>query len=233
MSFNISSVRRKMPLLLALAGTAVFSQFASASYIDHDINVTYELTSTFTPELGTNTYDVYLALDATHFSQPVGYLVAVALQFQKDQNNNPPLVSLVDAPGGAGDWSLSIQGGTDAGGCKPGNADFECFQFSAADNASAVPASEVYVFHFAVTLPGTTALIATNDIKAVYDLNRDGSGRGVLGQTSQSLNIDPCSGNGCGQINPNGPNTPEPGTMVMMLSGMGLVGIGAFRKLRS
>ena len=86
---------------------------------------------------------------------------------------------------------------------------------------------------FAVTLPGTTALIATNDIKAVYDLNRDGSGQGVLGQTSHALNIDSCTAGGCGQINPNDPNTPEPGTMVMMLSGMGLVGIGAFRKLRS
>ncbi len=225
MSFNVSGLPRlRMPFVLALAGAAVFSQFANASIIDTSVNVTYELTSTFTPVTG-NTYDVFLALDATHFSQAPGFLIAVALQFQ-----NNATVSLISAPGGTADWSF-VAGGTNSGGCD-GNGNFECFKYVGSDNASAVPAASLYDFEFAVTLPGTTALIAANDIKAVYKTNRDGSGQ-LLGQTSQTASIDSCTGNGCGQINPLGSNTPEPGTMMMMLSGMGLLGVGAFRKFRS
>jgi hypothetical protein len=239
MNFNISSVRRTMPLLLALAGTAVFSQFATASYLDTTDNVTYELSSTFTPVGGD--YHVFLALDATNFSAGNGFLVAVALQVQSQAT----AVTLVQAPGGVGDWTtgqhggISNSGGSD--GCSNNNANFECFQFAhvgqSPDNATQVRATGIYLFEFAVTLPAGTALngsSSVNDIKASYNTQRDANGTKLGDITSPGgLAIDSCVGGGCGTINPNGPNTPEPGTMVMMLSGMGLVGIGAFRKLRS
>jgi hypothetical protein len=173
---------------------------------------------------------VFLALDATAFSQGNGFLVALALQFQQGAG-----VALLQAPGGVSDWTGIAGGiGNSGPGCD-GNGNFECFQFAhsgtAPDNATKVPAPSIYDFEFAVTLPAGTQLSSSNDIKALYNTARDGSGNKLGDITSQTINIDSCTGNGCGSINPNG-TVPEPGTMVTMLSGFGLLGVGAFRRIR-
>ena len=205
----------------------MFTQYADATIIDTTLNVRYELTSTFTPVSG-NTYDVFLAIDASLFNQGPGFLTAVALQF-----NNPTSVTLLQAPGGVSDWSVDIPGGLNANGCN-GNGNLDCFQFlhtgPAPDNATAVPHASLLSFEFAVTLPGTTALSASNDVKAEYNAARDGSGHN-LGITSQAIPIDQCSGSTCGSINPTSV-VPEPGTTLLMVAGLGLLGIGSFRKVR-
>jgi hypothetical protein len=227
MNINISRMSRVGTLsLLTVAGALSFAQFANASTIDTTNHVTYELSSTFTP-VSDNTYNVFLAIDTSAFSQGPGFLTALALQF-----NNPTSVTLLNAPGGVGDWSVDQPGGLNANGCN-GSGNFDCFAFTGSDNATAVPSASLFVFRFAVTLPTGTALSASNDIKAEYNAAKDGSGHN-LGITSQAATIDSCIGGGCGTINPLGTNpTPEPGTIVMMISGLGLLGIGTFRKVRS
>jgi hypothetical protein len=215
----------KTSSLLAIAGALAFTQFANATVIDTSLNVRYELTSTFTPAAGTNTYDVFLAIDTSLFNGGAGFLTAVALQF-----NNPTSVTLKSAPGGVSDWSAEIPGGLDSGGCN-GNGNFECFQFKGTDNATSVPHSSLFVFDFAVTLPGTTALSASNDIKADYNASKDNTGKN-LGITSMTEPIDMCSGNTCGSINPLG-GVPEPSTILMAISGLALLGLGSLRKIRS
>jgi hypothetical protein len=218
----------KTSSLFAIAGALAFTQFANATVIDTSLNVRYELTSTFTP-VTDNTYDVFLAIDTSLFNGGAGFLTAVALQF-----NSPTSVTLLLAPGGVSDWSTEIVGGLNSGGCN-GTGNFECFQFldngGSTDNATAVPHSSLYVFEFAVTLPGTTALSASNDIKAAYNAARDNSGKN-LGLTSMGETIDVCSGNSCGSINPLG-GVPEPSTILMAISGLALLGLGSLRKIRS
>ena len=224
MYINLACMSRVGTSLLAVIGAFNLAPFAKASTIDTTNHVTYELTSTFTP-VTDNTYNVFLAIDASAFSQGSGFLTSVALQF-----NNPTSVTLQAAPGGLADWSAEMAGGLDSSGCN-GNGNFECFEYLGSDNATAVPSASLFVFRFAVTLPGTTALSATNDIKAEYNTARNASGRN-LGITSQAATIDSCIGNTCGTINPLA-TTPEPGTIVMMMSGLGLLGVGTFRKPRN
>jgi len=224
MKFSFRGIGIKTSSLIAIAGALAFTQFANATVIDTSLNVRYELTSTFTP-VTDNTYDVFLAIDTSLFNGGAGFLTAVALQF-----NNPTSVTLLAAPGGVSDWSAEIPGGLDSSGCN-GNGNFECFQFKGTDNATSVPHSSLFVFEFAVTLPGTTALSANNDIKADYNASKDNTGKN-LGITSMTEPIDVCSGNTCGSINPLG-GVPEPSTILMAISGLGLVALGSLRKIRS
>ncbi len=177
------------------------SQYARASVTDAALDVTYTATSTFAP-VTDNTYDVFLTVDASQFSAGTGYLTAISLQY-KTGSATSSSVTLVEAPGGIGDWSLEMPGGLNKSGCdtsNPSSGDV-CFQNVSADTA--VPGGP-YDFEFAVTMPGTDALTAASDLKVAYNTAMDNSGKN-LGLTSQRITID---------------LAPEPGTMVLFGTGL-------------
>ena len=197
---------------LCAAALAVASLANAATITDTTLNVTYTATSSFVPVSG-NTYDVFLKIDATGFSQGSGYLDAVAMQFKT--GSDVATVTLVDAPGGTSGWSLPDPGGLNKKGCdSAGSTSGDvCFQNNGANPA--VPATGIYNFEFAVTLPSGDALTAASDIKAVYNTAADNSGTN-LGITSQSITIDKHA------------DAPEPGTVGLL--GAGLVGISFMLK---
>jgi hypothetical protein len=198
--------------LISVAALTVASLANADTITDTSLNVTYTATSSFVPVSG-NTYDVYLSIDATGFSQGLGYLDAVAMQFKT--GSDIASVTLVDAPGGTSGWSLPDPGGLNKNGCDSVgvSAGDVCFQNNGANPA--VPATGVYNFEFAVTLPGTDALTAASDIKAAYNAAADNSGKN-LGLTSQSITIGQHA------------DAPEPGTVGLL--GAGLVGVSLMLK---
>jgi hypothetical protein len=75
-----------------------------------------------------------------------------------------------------------------AGGC--------CGKVASGAGGSAavgVPQTGLLTFEFAVTLPGTTALSAVNDVRAEYNSALPPIQGGNLGITSQAITIDRCT----------------------------------------
>src|SRR6516162_12282 len=103
MKSNLSRI--KTLSMVAIVGALFFTQFARATpIIDITNNVSYELSSTFTP-VSDNTYDVFLDIDASAFSHGSGVLSSVALQFEK-----PTFIKREEAPGDINDWSFTAGG---------------------------------------------------------------------------------------------------------------------------
>ncbi len=192
---------------------------------DSALNVNYTVESSFAPVSG-NTYDVFLTIDPTSFSQGAGFLTAFTLQF-KTGSDISTAVTLISAFGGVADWSVDMPGGLNSGGCDTSgkSSGDVCFQ-NLGSAGTSVPSSGAYDFELAVTMPGTDALTAASDIKAAFNTKQDNSGKN-LGLTSMGITIQQgTSFVGTTSV----PSVPEPSTL--MLLGTGALGIAGIIKRR-
>ena len=143
-------------VFVALFGLALAGSAKADSTVDTTNNVTYNASSVM---VGAGEYDVTLTIDTSLFNQGPGFLTSVAMQFTGASS-----VSLLGAPGGVGDWSAVVGGGTNANGCD-GQGNFWCTQNTT--GIAPVPAAGLYTFVFDVFgsdgSPGTDS-----DIKAEY-----------------------------------------------------------------
>ena len=184
--------------LLFFIGLAIAPLASAGTVIDTTLNVAYTATSTFVAD-NTNTYDVFLTVDPTGFDAGSGFLTAIAMKFLTGMDTATG-VSLLEAPGGPGEWSLETPGGLNAKGCDGLNVDTGNVCFDNISASATVPGGPYY-FEFAVTMPGGDALTATSDIRADYSGSLDPTNKNNLGITSQSLKIG---------------SVPEPGSLGLL-----------------
>jgi hypothetical protein len=187
-------------VFVALLGLALASTSKADSTVDATNNVTYTATSVM---VGAGEFDVTLTVDTSLFNQGPGFLTSVAMQF-----TDATAVNLLDAPGGAGDWSTILAVGENANGCNTSPANFWCTQNTT--GIAPVPATGIYSFVFDVF--GSDGSAGTqSDIKAEYAAGPDPTDSKNLGQTSQGIVIG------------GGTTVPEPGSLLLL--GIGLVAV--------
>jgi hypothetical protein len=151
---------------------------------------------------GTTTYEITLRIDTSGYTGDGVRIGEVAFKV------SPMLdaVSLVDAPGGAGEWS-AILGGINANGCQGNdNNGFACAA-SSNDAVATVPGSYEWVFHVGVPTPQELFTeVWQASIKARY-LDAQGAKTGDLVSENITLQV-----------------IPEPGTALLLGAGMLLLG---------
>lgn len=122
---------------------------------------------------------------------------------------------LLDAPGGAGDWSAAMLGGINAGGCAANaNNGFACTTSNDDSNAT-LPFAGIYEWRFVADVPTGTLMTDpfAASIKARY-VDDDGEKEGDL--VSEPITLQAI---------------PEPGTVLLLAFGLaGLVRAGSPRR---
>jgi hypothetical protein len=152
------------------------------SVTDPGTNVSYTMTSTFVPD-STNTFDVTLTIDASHFlaadGTATGFLSALAVQFPGTNDS-----VLLSAPGGLDLWgnqNLTPNGVCDLLPINGLGVGFGCNANTSPNTAGAVPAKLTFVF--GMTEP---VLNSSANIFALYAETSNGagvSGGTIIGET--------------------------------------------------
>jgi hypothetical protein len=199
----------RLAAMLALAGSLIFGALPAHALLIVD-GSTYQMTysTTATP----NEYLVTLIVDTSAYSGGGVFLDSVAIKV----SDSIASADLLQAPGGTGEWSLKA-GGLNANGCSLSGNGFVCADGKANDGKGvAVPYAEEYEFLFDLNTGGSPlgTAAADNDIKARYV---DSQGQKVGSLVSQGVDMT---------------TVPEPGTLLLLSSGLAGLGGLAWRRNR-
>ncbi len=155
-------------------------------------------------------YEIVLRIDTTAYTGGGSNIDDVAFKVSPNLDG----VALLDAPGGAGDWT-TLLGGIGAGGCDANASNgFGCTTSNDDSNAT-LPFAGIYVWRFVADVPTGTLLKLTDEasIKARY-VDDEGDKIGAL--VSERITLQP---------------VPEPGTALLLAFGLaGLVRAGSPRR---
>lgn len=202
-------------LLLAAAAIALVAagRSASADPIGPDCDTCqgsiYELLYNPIPissDADSTVYGIVLRIDTTGYTGDGVRIGDVAFKVSPNLDG----VSVFDAPGGAGDWTASLNI-LNANGCGGGGPSGFACAASTDDSNATLPFAGVYQWIFGVDVPTGTLLTDAfaASIKARY-LDADGDKVGDLVSEPITLQV-----------------IPEPGTALLLVSGLaGLVRIG-------
>lgn len=197
---------RASSFLVALAAACLLAGSASADPIGPDDcstcqGASFELSYEPVPN-GGNTYEITLRIDTSGYAGDGVRIGEVAFKVSSSLTS----VSLLDAPGGASEWT-EILGGINANGCQANaNNGFACT--SSANDAVATVPDGTYVWVFQIQLPEGDELFTAefqSSVKARF-LDAQGGKTGDLVSENITLQL-----------------IPEPGTALLL--GVGLLAL--------
>jgi PEP-CTERM motif len=153
-------------------------------------------------EVATDTFRIELLVDTSGYNGGGDFLDTVAVKV----SSQTTAVTTVDAPGGFAAWPAQ-DGGLNANGCDGAGSGFVCAQ----DAQTASVPNGTYAWIFDITIPSGTLFTGNleSTVKARYV---DAAGNKVGDLVSEGITL---------QV------IPEPGTVLLL--GSGLAGLGLFR----
>lgn len=168
-------------------------------------------TLTYAPA-GMNTWDITLTIATSGYNGGGTLLDDVAF---KATSQFPTSVTILQAPGGAGQWTIML-GGLNAGGCDGSGNGFVCAFANTLADAASVPNGTPYVWEFQIV---TTQALLTGPFEAsIKGRYTDNNGNKVGDLVSEDITLQPAAA------------IPEPSAL--LLFGSGLVALGGLARRR-
>jgi PEP-CTERM motif len=165
-----------------------------------------------------NTYDITLTIDTSTYTGTGVAIDSVAIKVSSAEG---PGGSLDVAPTTLANWAVQDTSGISAVGCDGSGGGFLCAQDTT--DPAAVGGTLVWIFDYvSATTPDTSTLGSV--VKARYV---DANGAKVGDLVSEAITLQPGGGNGGG----GGGSVPEPGSIVLLGSGLLVAGTMLRKKL--
>ena len=177
----------------------------------------YDPTKTITSG-GVSIYDVFLTIDPSQYNGGGLYINSVAIKIASQENGTG--TSLVNAPSGAGNWTLEL-GGLNAGGCNGNGSGFICAQDGhtapVPPNLAYVGGTYVWEFHYATSAPLLTGLSSGTQSSVIKVQYVNAKGKKVGALVSENITLQALQ------------TVPDGGVTLMLLGGV-LVGLETLRR---